>query len=716
MSAPAPRERELVRELAAARAECEHLRAVAAQLGRKALTDTQDYARLIGNLRQTEAELRHNRADLEHEVARRTAELTRANDELTTAKRRYDDLVRRIPHGVYTLRITASGERRFEYVSPNLCGLVGCDPVRVMETADVAFAGVYPEDLAELVRLNAEAVQDGSLLAWQGRVTVGGCERWLRLEADQTTLPDGSVLWSGVAADITEFHRAQDRLRESEELYRRLNELAPNAITVCDLDGRIRMLNPAALHLFGETEVAAVIGRPIWEWVAPGSVAQARQKFLELMSTSRLRGVELELQRADGSHFSGHVATSLVCDEQGRPRLVIIVASDETQRRQLESERLRLQKLEAVGTLAGGLAHDFNNLLQGVFGYIALARLKLAEPAAAAELLRQAEKATGQAVSLTSQLLTFAKGGKPQKTRLALPAVVQRAAHFALSGSATVCIQEAQEGLWDADADEGQTVQVIQNIVMNASQAMQQSGIVSITLRNVELPPLRDEALPDGGRFVVVTVSDSGVGIAASYLGRIFDPYFTTKQRGRGLGLATAWSIVARHGGTIRVASTPGRGTTFEVLLPAAVPGPAIRAVAAPPVVEVPKCGRRRVLVMDDEDLVREVAVAMLGSLGHAVDEAVDGEEAVGLIERACAAGDPYDIVILDLTVRGGMGGEEAIGRIRSVAPGIRAVVSSGYSDSAVMADFRAHGFDAFLNKPYTIEALSACLVAGPAV
>lgn len=716
MSEPGPREQELVRELAAARAECEHLRAVAAQLGRKALTDTQDYARLIGSLRQTEAELRHNRVDLEQEVARRTVELTRANDELTTAKRRYDDLVRRIPHGVYTLRIAPSGERRFEYVSPNLCELVGCDPARVMETADVAFAGVYPGDLAELVRLNAEAVRDGSVLTWQGRVTVGGRERWLRLEADQTTLPDGSVLWSGVAADITEFRHAQDSLRESEELYRRLNELAPNAITVCDLDGGIRMLNPAALHLFGASDVAAVIGSSIWDWVAPGSVAQARQKFLELMSTSRQRGVELELRRADGTPFSGCVDASLVCDEAGRPRLVIIVASDETQRHQLETERLRLQKLEAVGTLAGGLAHDFNNLLQGVFGHIALARLKLAEPAAAVDLLQQAEKATGQAVSLTSQLLTFAKGGKPQKTRLALPTVVERAAHFALSGSATVCILDAQEDLWDADADEGQTVQVIQNIVMNAGQAMQQSGIVSITLRNVELPPRRDEALPDGGRFVVVTVSDSGVGIAAAYLGRIFDPYFTTKQRGSGLGLATAWSIVARHGGTIRVASTPGRGTTFEVLLPAAAPGPAIGAVAAPPADELPTCGRRRVLVMDDEDLVREVAVAMLGTLGHTVDEAVDGEEAVGLIERACASGDPYDIVILDLTVRGGMGGEEAIGRIRSLAPGIRAIVSSGYSDSAVMADFRAHGFDAFLNKPYTIEALSACLVAGPAV
>ncbi|MBK8164593.1 MAG: PAS domain S-box protein [bacterium] len=707
MSAPGPRESDLLRELAAARTECEHHRAVATQLGRKALTDSQDYARLIGSLRETEAELRRSRADLELDVARRTAELTLANQELSAVKRRYEDLVRRIPHGVYTLRITSAGERRFEYVSAHLCELVGCEPEQVMADADVVFAGVHPDDMADLLRLNAASVQDGNVLAWEGRVTAGGGERWLRLEADQTTLPDGDVLWSGVAADITEFRRAQDRLRESEELYRRLNELAPNAITVCDLEGCIRMLNAAALSLFGANDASAVIGSSIWDWVAAGSGAQARQKFTELMTVSRLRGLELELQRADGAAFVARVDASLVCDEQGRPRLVMIVTNDETPRRQLESERLRLQKLEAVGTLAGGLAHDFNNLLQGVFGYISLARLKLADPAAAAELLQHAEKATGQAVNLTSQLLTFAKGGKPQKTRLALPAVVERAAHFALSGSATVCILDAQVDLWDADADEGQAVQVIQNIVMNASQAMQQSGIVGISLRNVDLPPLQDEALPDGGRFVAITFSDSGIGIAAPYLGRIFDPYFTTKQRGSGLGLATAWSIVARHGGTIRVESTPGMGSTFEVLLPAAT------AAAATPPVEVPAGRRCRVLVMDDEELVREVAVAMLGSLGHLVDEAVDGDEAVRRVECAFAAGHPYDIVILDLTVRGGMGGEEAIGRIRSVAPGIRAVVSSGYSDSAVMADFRAHGFDAFLNKPYTIEALSACLAAG---
>lgn len=650
--------------------------------------------------------------------AMRTDDGNRAGDpgsELAAIKARYDDLVRRIPHGVYTLHVSPTGERRFEYVSPQFGALLGCDPEVLMDDARPAFAGVHPDDLAELTRLNAETACDGIPLAWEGRVAVQGQERWLRLEADQTALPDGTVVWSGVASDVTDRRQAEDRLRDSEELYRQLNELAPNAITVVDLDGRIRMANPAALRLFGESDGATVVGRPVFDWVAPASLQTAQEKFRELFAVSRLQGVELEFRRADNSEFAGQADVSLVRDEQGRPRLIIVVAGDLTQRRHLESERLRLQKLEAIGTLAGGLAHDFNNLLQGVFGYISLARLKLDEPVAAAAMLSQAEKATGQAVNLTSQLLTFAKGGKPRKERLSLPPIVERAAHFALSGSSSVCILDAQAGLWDADADEGQVVQVVQNIVMNASQAMQQSGIVNIALRNVDLPKDADEALPGGGRFVGVTIADAGIGIASPYLARIFDPYFTTKQRGSGLGLATAWSVVQRHGGTIRVASTPGRGTTFEVLLPAASEATARPGAPAAAEPAAAKGRRLRTLVMDDEEIVRAVAVAMIGSLGHQVDEAQDGDEAVLLVERALAAGNPYDIVILDLTVRGGMGGEEAIRRIRALAPGVRAIVSSGYSDSAVVADFRAHGFDAYLNKPYTIEALREGLAALPA-
>lgn len=691
-------------------AERDYFREVAERLGRKSLNDTQDCSRLIDHLRDTEAELRRGRERLELEVAARAAELTRSNRDLARATARYDELVRRIPHGVYTLRIDADEAMRFEYLSPQLCNLLGYEPALLLADPMAAYASAHPDDLNELRRTNVEATRAGTPLRWEGRFDVAGETRWIRLEADQTALSGGDVLWSGVASDVTEHRLAQDRLRESEEMYRQVTELAPNPITVADLTGTIRLLNQRSLDLFGHTHEREALGRSIFEWVAPASQERARERFSELMAASRVLNVELELLRGDGTPFAGEISASLVRDAQGLPWLVILFVTDLTQRRQVEAERLKLQKMEAIGTLAGGLAHDFNNLLQGVFGHISLARAKLTEPAAAAAMLAEAEAATGQAVSLTSQLLTFAKGGKPRKERLALPGVVEKAARFALSGTSTVCELTAADDLSDADADEGQIVQVVQNIVLNASQAMPRGGLVRIDLRNVEIPRGHDEALPDGGRFVAVRIADTGVGITPAILPNIFEPYFTTRQSGSGLGLATSWSIVQRHGGTIRVESEPGCGAAFEVLLPTASTTRTAGAAAAGPARAGGASRRCRVLVMDDEELVRAVAAAMLESLGHEAFEAVDGLDAVQRVEQASAGGNPYDLVILDLTVRGGMGGGEAIGRIRALTPEVRAIVSSGYSDSAVVADFRAHGFDANLNKPYTIETLRDCL------
>jgi len=623
---------------------------------------------------------------------------------------RFDDLVRRIPQGVYRLRAETDGSVRFEYLSPQLCRMLGCDPAAVLADAQLAYRAIHPEDIDGLRRATAEAVRSGDPLDWEGRLVAGDDIRWIRLEADRTVLPGGDAVWNGVASDVTARRLAEDRLRNSEEMYRQLNELAPNPIVVADLEGNILIVNPRALQFMGLTREDEAIGRSIFEWAAPSSLAAARARFAELFVASKVVNLELDFMRPDGTTFSGEANASMVLDEHGRPRQVIIIVSDLTQRRQLEDERHRLQKMEAIGTLAGGLAHDFNNLLQGVFGYISLAQLKLDDPAAAGALLAKAEEATSQAVSLTSQLLTFARGGEPQKKRLVLRDVVECATRFALSGSATVFSLDAAADLRDIDADEGQIAQVIQSIVMNARQAMLQGGVVRIDLRNVDLPAQSDEALPRGGRFVAIRITDTGAGIPALCLAKIFDPYFTTRQQGSGLGLATSWSIAKRHGGTIRVETEVGSGTSFEVLLPAAEPVSETRvAAAAPGPADLRKV---RVLIMDDEDLVREVAVAMVESLGFSVGEAADGAEAVLMADRARAEGTPYDIVILDLTVRGGMGGDEAIGRIRALTPDVRAIVSSGYSASSVVADYRAHGFDAYLNKPYTIESLRECLAA----
>jgi two-component system, cell cycle sensor histidine kinase and response regulator CckA len=706
-------------EVAALRTERDYFRMVAERLGQKALADVQDFSRIIDTLRQTEEKLRGSQDRLEQAIAERTAELVQKNLELSASTARYDELVRRIPTGVYTLRIRSDTSMQFEYLSPQVGRILGLDPEVLLADAELAFRSAHPEDREALVHAAYEATRLCIPFRWECRFLIRGETRWIRLEADPVATPEGDVVWSGVFSDITGRKLTEEKLRESEELYRLLAELAPNAITVADPGGTIRMANPKALQLFGYDHDSEVIGANILEWVEPGCLDAASLALTELLAQGSVGDRELRLLNRDGTSFPSDISASLLRDSRGRPALLIIVASDATARRQAEAERLKLQKTEAIGTLAGGIAHDFNYLLQGVFGYIALAKLSVVDQDEAVAMLEHAELAITQAVNLTSQLLTFAKGGTPLKKRILPAAIIASASRFALSGSGTRCELALAQDLWPIDADEGQLGQVIQNVVLNASQAMQLAGTVVISADNLELPRGSSVTLPEGGRFVRVRVSDAGIGIAPQHLSKVFDPYFTTKIKGSGLGLATSYSIVKRHGGTVSVASEAGAGTTFSILLPAAAPGPSTEPVAATPPGSDPRSAPRgasqrkiRVLVMDDEQMVRQVATDLIAICGYAASEASDGEEAILKLGEARDAGEPFDLVILDLTVRGGMGGEEAIGKIRGLAPEIKAVVSSGYSDNSVVSDYRAYGFDAYLNKPYTLAALRECLAA----
>jgi CheY-like chemotaxis protein len=320
-------------------------------------------------------------------------------------------------------------------------------------------------------------------------------------------------------------------------------------------------------------------------------------------------------------------------------------------------------------------------------------------------MIEQAEKALQMSVNLTTQLLTFSKGGKPVKKRLDLPPVIKNSANFALSGSHSDYRFTYDDDLWPVDADDGQIGQVIQNIVLNASEAMPDGGTVEISAKNLDVPRGTDPLLPAGGRFVSIVVRDSGMGISDQYLLRIFDPYFTTKQKGSGLGLATSYSIIRNHGGIIDVKSQSGKGSTFAIYLPAIETDE-----TAPHTVTASLPGRRgKVLVMDDEEVVRGVAAKMIEALGHEADIAVDGTEAIDKVGQAAQAGKPYDIVILDLTVKGGMGGEPAAARLRQLFPDVKLVVSSGYADNPVVSDYRSYGFVGCLSKPYVMDDLIAC-------
>ena len=371
----------------------------------------------------------------------------------------------------------------------------------------------------------------------------------------------------------------------------------------------------------------------------------------------------------------------------------------------LETELQRATKLESLGLLAGGIAHDFNNLLTVVMGNISLAMLDLKRETESTSWLREAERAVARARDLTQQLLTFAKGGAPLRTAVVLADVVKEVAQCALRGSNTRCVFQIADDLSPADVDKGQIGQVVQNIVINGMQAMPEGGRITITLQNETVDPAFGKILAPG-RYVKLSIADTGAGIAPEHLGRMFEPYFTTKKTGNGLGLATVYSIVKKHLGHITVESALGRGTVFHIWLPAA-------ATAAAATVEPPppgQPGQGRVLFMDDDEEIRRLGSAMLRRLGYKSTAVTDGAEAVAEYRRRFRGDTPYDFVILDLTIPGGMGGRETVQKLLEIDPGVKAIVSSGYSNDEVLANYQRYGFHGIVTKPYETATLARSL------
>ncbi|HWA27292.1 MAG TPA: ATP-binding protein [Lacunisphaera sp.] len=370
---------------------------------------------------------------------------------------------------------------------------------------------------------------------------------------------------------------------------------------------------------------------------------------------------------------------------------------------QLQADLARAGKLESLGLLAGGIAHDFNNLLTVLMGNISLIRMEGGLGEEASRSLGQAEKAAVRARDLTQQLLTFAKGGAPIRAAVSLPEVVREVAEFALHGSKVRCRFDLPAGLWPANVDKGQIGQVVQNIVINAMQAMPDGGDIMIAAVNQEVGAEMGQVLAPG-RYVRLDITDRGPGIAAADLGRIFDPYFTTKKHGSGLGLATVHSIVKKHAGHINAESVPGKSTTFHIWLPAAeVDRSTSLAPAANQPARALTNGQARVLVMDDEQFICDLACSILRRYGYQGVAVKDGAAAVNEYGRAMTAGEPYGVVILDLTIPGGMGGRQTLEELIKLDPGVRAIVSSGYSNDLVLSNYQAHGFRGMVSKPYDV-------------
>ena len=507
-----------------------------------------------------------------------------------------------------------------------------------------------------------------------------------------------------VGADVTERAELLEKLQLTQTT---MDAAAEEIIWVADggeilyanaaLAGALRVSRDAILQL-KLTDILTDCTPADWEkhWARLKDMRAITFESFQRSPEGPARPVELSLTHMN---LGGkECATAFIRDLTGRKQA-------EEKRLQQEQQLLHIQKLESVGILAGGIAHDFNNLLTAVLGNISLARMNLPPGQENHELLAEAERASLQAKDLTAQLLTFSKGGRPVKSAVALAPVVHDSVALAARGGSATCVVNFPGDLWPVEADPAQLSQVFNNLLLNAQQAMPQGGEITITGRNRAVGEL-NEPLLSPGRYVEVTLRDQGVGISPEALPRIFDPYFTTKQSGSGLGLAVAHSIISQHRGVIKAASQIGQGTTFTLWLPATETAPKAQAQTEPPAPPRP----HRILVMDDEEMVRKILTKMLTRLGYEVKAAPDGRVAVELFRTAWAESQKFDVVIMDLTVPGGMGGQEAIQHLQQIDPNVKAIVSSGYSDSPVMADHRAYGFADVMLKPYTTDQLKSAL------
>ncbi len=432
-------------------------------------------------------------------------------------------------------------------------------------------------------------------------------------------------------------------------------------------------------------------------------VEEENRKTIEATDPHFSRQLEHRMLLADGT--IGHIAVRffIVKDAQGKTVKTYGVNQDITERKKMEEELLRSQKLESVGILAGGIAHDFNNILTTILGNVSMARMQARPEDEMFDLLIEAEKASIRAQTLTKQLLTFAKGGAPLKEIASIKDILKESPFFVLRGSKSRCKLSMAEDLFPAEVDIGQISQVINNIVINANQAMPTGGIIQVTAENLIIDS--GDGLPlKSGRYIRISIKDQGVGIAEKHLSKVFDPYFTTKQEGNGLGLATTYSIIKKHDGHITVESRPEIGTTFHIYLPASE-----KAVPENEVARIIK-GRGRILVMDDEAPLRKIVGRMLEKLGYESEFAKDGTEAVRMVKEAKESETPYDAVILDLTVPGGMGGKEAIKKLVDIDLEVKAIVSSGYSDDPVLSNFQEYGFKGMMPKPFESRSLSKVL------
>ena len=504
--------------------------------------------------------------------------------------------------------------------------------------------------------------------------------------------------------DITERKTAAEKIRTNELRLRKLLEYMPISISISDMNGNFKIVNRMCceLSLYSEEELLKMNILDI-----DTELAQKIDltEFPESLEEGKLDILHSHLRRADGSRFPAEIGITKI--EFDKEELILAIARDLSYSRQLEEERAKASRLESIGLLAGGIAHDFNNILTALLGNLSMIdmHLKDDEQDNVRELLLESEFAGKRAIDLTQQLLTFSKGGEPIKKTSDLKKIIYDSAVFTLRGSNVKAKFDIDADLLTSEVDPGQISQVIHNIVKNADQAMPTGGIVEIIARNVDKTDNLSHAMKEG-KYLEITIKDNGSGISSEFLPKIFEPYFTTKQKGNGLGLATSYSIINRHGGDIFVESSLGKGSSFRIYLPSS----SNQIEEAEEMIDEITIRSGRVLIMDDEKPILNVGAKMLKIFDQEVLVCTSGEEAIKIFKQELAGGRKIDIALLDMTIPGGMGGKEAAPKLKEIDPAVALVVCSGYSEDPVMANPVEFKFDDILKKPYTLENLKELL------
>lgn len=571
--------------------------------------------------------------------------------------------------------------------------------------------GVHPDDLGRCIATYMSAFNSRCSFSMEYRLRrASGEYAWIADKGVPRYAPNGEFAgYIGSGFDITERKLKEQELKESEDTLKMLMDLMPVGVGWYDSNGTVEYVNSSFVDLFGFTHEDTPNLGAWFSKAYPDPVYRQEMITLwnDIISKSQGSGMPIEPLEAKVTCKDGSVRQVIISAQLVRNR-TLVSFTDVTERDANQDRLLNSQRLESLGVLAGGIAHDFNNILTGIMGNISLARMFLDTPEKSNQLLDHAELASRRAAELVRQLLTFARGGAPIKKKLSVRNIVKESVSLALYGTNVKAVLDIPDSLHDIEADAGQLRQVFNNIVVNAVQAMPGGGTMTVRAGKATLAKRNKFALP-AGEYLTLLFEDQGSGIPERDKKRIFDPYFTTKPKASGIGLSTAHSIVKKHGGHIDVQSTVGKGTKITLYLPS-IGFAVIEQRGGKEGVIAGTHGGGAILVMDDESIVREIAAEMLNKLGYQVTTCNTGEEAVDLYRTAKEAGNPFVAAIMDLTIPGGTGGKEAAKQILQIDPSACLIVSSGYSNDPIMAEYARYGFKAALSKPYIFNELERVL------